>query len=764
MSVRYFIVCLLGITTIFILDVIVHWHSLATLGYIIIILFILRYPYQKKQALTLSIVATAFIGIDYLLTLKTGFHLPMDRLLSVLTIWLTMFFSIRYKSLLDKDAKHKNQLHTIFNNATEAILIVNATGTIVMANSFTEKLFGFNEGELTGNAVDILVPDSFRPSHHFHREAFMASPKNRPLGNGLELVAKHKDGHEFPVEISLSHFKNTSGQFAIAFIIDLTEKKKAEQNLNTEQKLAKTYFELAPVLFVALDQSGKVISINEYGCNLLGYSKTYIIGKNWFTNFLSLSVRDEMQAHFESLQSSSPQESVFENPVLTSQGKEIEISWKNTIFKDNQNRTIVLAAGTDITARKKHEKLMIAHHQAIQNLNDQLEQKIRNRTIELNDTIHQQKITNAELKKNQKLLNTIIHHFPDGIIGVLDKDMRYIFADGQELRKLGLDKPNNKGERIFDNVYPTLSTEAEEKLKSVFKGNPVTYDVEMDKQAYTVNSVPIQDGGNEVSEIMVVIKNITKRKQVEKELLKSIEKEKELAQMKTQFVTMASHEFRTPLTTILSSAFLLENYSGEELENKKSTYINRIKNSVNNLTQLLNDFILLGKLEEGKVKVSYSPINIRQFLEELVPEIELVRKEDQRVRCEYSGERGEIMLDKQLLRGILLNLIGNAIKYSPADSLINIDVVITSHTLTIKVTDRGIGIPLEAQPHIFKRFYRAENATNINGTGLGLNIARKHAKLMKGKIEFKSDLNEGTTFTVTLPLDKGKISQPNLLP
>src|SRR5690349_9329078 len=104
MSVRYFIACLLGVTSFFILDVVGHWHSLATLGYIIIIFFILRYPYQKKQALILSIVATAFIGIDYLLTLKAGFHLPMDRMLSVLTIWLTVFFSIRYKRLLDKDA------------------------------------------------------------------------------------------------------------------------------------------------------------------------------------------------------------------------------------------------------------------------------------------------------------------------------------------------------------------------------------------------------------------------------------------------------------------------------------------------------------------------------------------------------------------------------------------------------------------------------------------------------------------------------------
>jgi signal transduction histidine kinase len=195
----------------------------------------------------------------------------------------------------------------------------------------------------------------------------------------------------------------------------------------------------------------------------------------------------------------------------------------------------------------------------------------------------------------------------------------------------------------------------------------------------------------------------------------------------------------------------LENYEGEELEKNKVSHLSKIKRSVNNLTELLNDFISMGKLEEGRIKVAYSPINIREFLEELVPEMELVRKGNQTIRCEYIGEESDVMLDKQLLHSILLNLIGNAIKYSPTHAEIKLMATLTDSDLIIKVIDQGIGIPQDEHKHIFKRFYRAHNAANIEGTGLGLNIIKKYIRLMKGTIEFHSKLNEGTTFTVTLP-------------
>jgi PAS domain S-box-containing protein len=754
MPFRLFIVSLLLVASIFLLEIVMPFQALITLGYVIIIFYMLQFPQQNRYAIVLGIVTTIFIVLGYFLkadAFKDEPSVPLNRGLSVLAIWLAVYFSQRFKKQFDKEARQREQLSAIFNNATEGMLIVNKGGGIILVNTFAEHLFGYRPAELLGMNIENLLPDHLRAAHHRHRKTFMSKPETRLMGKGRELLAKRKDGTTFPVEISLSHFKNQEGTFAIAFILDLTERKKALEQLNREQQLAQTYFELAPVLFVVLDTTGKVISVNEYGSHHLGYSKEEVMGKH-FTRFLPVDAKEEALERFAKLVDGTSEEFQNESVVQNSRGEEIEISWRKIPIKDKGGVVVaVLSAGIDITERKKNEKLSILHHSAIQNLNDQLELKIRNRTAELHEAVNKLEGVNRELIVNQRLFKAITHHFPDSVIGVLNKDLKYIFADGQELHNIGLIKNDNRGERVFDNLHPALSREAEDRLKKVFNGERISYDVELDDKAYMINSVPLPDEKGQINEIIVVIKNIKERKQIEKNLLKSIEKEKELNEMKSKFVTMASHEFRTPLSTVLSSVFLLENYEGEELEKNKVSHLSKIKRSVNNLTELLNDFISMGKLEEGRIKVAYSPINIREFLEELVPEMELVRKGNQTIRCEYIGEESDVMLDKQLLHSILLNLIGNAIKYSPTHAEIKLMATLTDSDLIIKVIDQGIGIPQDEHKHIFKRFYRAHNAANIEGTGLGLNIIKKYIRLMKGTIEFHSKLNEGTTFTVTLP-------------
>ena len=731
------------------------FHALATAGYVFVIFYILQFPQQSRYAIILGIVTTAFIAVGYILRvtiLNEAPGIPLDRGLSILSIWLTVYFSHRLKKLLDMEVRHREQLHAVFANATEGMLIVDMSGEIVLINSFAEKLFGYKSGELVGARMGDLLPEWLRAVHETRRHAFMAVPENRPMGQGKELMARRKDGSELPVEISLGHFKNTEGSFAIAFILDLSERRLAIETLNHEQKLATTYFELAPVLFVALDRAGTIISMNEYGCKLLGYRKEEVVGKNWFNMFLPDEIQDDIVGYFGKMIRNTQSDLQYENPVLNKLGVEIDMSWRNTLIHGIHGLPlVVLAAGTDISERKRQDKLTIAHHLLTQNLNDELELRIRNRTTELNEAVNKLRQVNRELVKNQHLFKAIAHHFPDSVIGVLNKDLKYIFADGQELRNIGLIKKDNRGERVFDNMHPALSSEAEVQLKKVFGGTRVSYEVEINKKAYTVSSVPLPDETGQINEIIVVIKNIAEQKRIEKDLVKSIERERELNEMKSKFVTMASHEFRTPLSTILSSVFLLENYAGEELEKNRESHLTKIRRSVNNLTDLLNDFMSLGKLEEGRIKVTYSELDIRDFLEELVPEMELIRKGNQMIRCACTGDELEVQLDRQLLRSIILNLVGNAIKYSSMDADIELKVVVTEADLMLRVIDHGMGIPLEEQRHIFKRFYRAQNAANIEGTGLGLNIVKKYVRLMKGRIEFHSKLNEGTTFTVTLP-------------
>jgi PAS domain S-box-containing protein len=745
------------VTTIFILEVALPHYVLPTVGYVIAIIYILGFPRKGQHATWLGILTTCFIVAGYLWKLEDFVDQPsvtLNRALAILATWLAVIINIRQRKMQEDEAKVKDKLNAVFNNATEGMLVINKKGEITLANPSAEQMFGYPKNGLLNLAIETLLPKELKSIHERHRHTYMAKPRNRPMGMGLELVARRKDGSEFPVEISLSHFENEEGQFAIAFVLDMSERKKALETLAQERAISHTYFELAPVLFIALDKYGNVTSINDYGSTVLGYTKKEIIGANWFARFIAPNIRDELLEYFEKIVSGkvSLDRMHYENPIINKQGEEIEISWRNTILRDLENNPIgVLSAGSDVTEKKKQERMIIAHHAAIQNLNEQLEVKIRNRTSELNEAVHKLEKANRFLESNHKLFKAVAHHFPKGVIGVLNKDMKFIFADGQELQSLDKSHAQFSGERHLFDLHPSLYGNTEEKFKSVFGGANVSFDVELEKKFFTVNAAPLPDEHGNILEILLVIKNITERKKAEKDLLKSIEKERELSMMKSKFVTMASHEFRTPLTTILSSVFLLENYSAEDMERNKSIHLSKIKRSVNNLTELLNDFISMGKLEEGKVKPAYTEINIKDFLNDLVPDMEHIRKGNQRIQCEYSGELDTIMLDKQLLRSIVLNLIGNAVKYSPIDAKILVTASISTNGLSLKVIDHGMGIPEEDQSHIFKRFYRAQNAVNIQGTGLGLNISRKYARLMKGKIEFESSLDRGTTFTVTIP-------------
>jgi len=240
-----------------------------------------------------------------------------------------------------------------------------------------------------------------------------------------------------------------------------------------------------------------------------------------------------------------------------------------------------------------------------------------------------------------------------------------------------------------------------------------------------------------------------------KDVLKALEREKELNELKSRFVTTASHEFRTPLGTILSSASLISRYNAPEDEEKRIKHIERIRSSVSNLTEILNDFLSLDKLEQGIIRNNPVEFVMEQFIAGTVDELRTILKNGQTI--EYVNVSNTIttaILDNQLLKNVLINLISNAIKYSPESSPITVSSETMNERCTIKVADRGIGIPEHEQLHIFERFFRANNAVNIQGTGLGLNIVKKYVELLKGRISFESIANQGTTFKVELPIYK----------
>ena len=232
------------------------------------------------------------------------------------------------------------------------------------------------------------------------------------------------------------------------------------------------------------------------------------------------------------------------------------------------------------------------------------------------------------------------------------------------------------------------------------------------------------------------------------ELTKALSKEKELSDLKSRFVSMASHEFRTPLSTILSSASLVAKYTQTDEQERRDKHIQRIKSSVNNLTSLLNEFLSIGKIEDGKIIANNIRFNIREMITALCTELEGIAKKDQQIRYRHEGEE-TVLLDPNLLRNVITNLVSNAIKFSAEDGIIDVSSKTSAREVIITVQDNGLGISREDQEHLFERFFRGANVTNIQGTGLGLHIVGRYIEIMDGKIEFFSELEKGTRFIIT---------------
>lgn len=249
----------------------------------------------------------------------------------------------------------------------------------------------------------------------------------------------------------------------------------------------------------------------------------------------------------------------------------------------------------------------------------------------------------------------------------------------------------------------------------------------------------------------IAVKKAINKKNEEK-LKQLLAREREISEMRLKFVSLASHEFRTPLGTILSSSFLLSKYVNTEDQGKRRVHIDRIIASVNLLTETLNDYLSISKIDNQKLRVYYSSFSITDITSAIVDTMRLSSKEGQTLIYDHEG-LDLVDLDSTLYNAILTNLISNSIKYANEDGLINVRTIVTNSTYILSVKDNGIGIPKEEIPLLFEYFFRASNAANIKGTGLGLYIVRRYIELMNGVIECKSELGTGTEFIVQFKLN-----------
>jgi PAS domain S-box-containing protein len=264
-----------------------------------------------------------------------------------------------------------------------------------------------------------------------------------------------------------------------------------------------------------------------------------------------------------------------------------------------------------------------------------------------------------------------------------------------------------------------------------------------------------------VEERTVILKEALQRlEQSQQELSEALDKERQLNEIKSRFVSMASHEFRTPLSTVLSSASLLTKYTKTEEQEKRLRHVEKIRGSVKHLNDLLEDFLSLGKLDEGKVAAQPQVFNLNEVVEETVEEMKGLAKKDQQIIYHHNGDE-VVESDKKLIKNILINLISNAIKFSDEGTHVQVYSTAQNGKVTLKVQDEGIGISAEDQEHLFSSFFRGKNALNIQGTGLGLHIVKRYVELIGGAINLQSTLGSGTTISVSLPVKQAHHAKDN---
>lgn len=544
----------------------------------------------------------------------------------------------------------ENTFQTIFESALEGVIVSDRNGKIIMANTAAGKLFGYKKQKLEGLVIEDLIPADLRRGHKNMRKEYLTNPSPRGMGMGRDLEGLKKSGEKFPVEISLSFTNLNEEHVVIAFIIDITQRKKIEEELKEEKDTAQMYLDVAGAIFLVLNLKGRITLINQTGCKLLGYPEKQIMGKNLFDYFVPKVRKDKLREIFKRLISRKNQLYDFEEFIVNKRQEKKLIAWNVTLIQDEEDHPVsLLCSGIDITDRKEAELALKRSEEKLIVYATELEKRVEVRTREL-----------AEAIKNL--------------------------------------------EKVNENLQEEIKT----------------------------------------------------REKAEEGVRKLFQKEKELSELKSRFVSLASHEFRTPLSTIMSSVSLIARYEKDAQKDKRLKHINRIKNNVTNLTGLLNDFLDLEKLEEGQLKPVYDDFDFRQFIVEIRDEMQAISKKGQTIILISEDNIHLVRLDEHMLKNICFNLLSNAIKYSNEDGTIKFIYRKEGDNLILIVKDEGIGIPKSEQHNLFLRFFRAKNASGIQGTGLGLYIVKKYVDEMNGSITFTSEIKKGSTFQIQLPLDHDK--------
>jgi PAS domain S-box-containing protein len=532
--------------------------------------------------------------------------------------------------------------------------------------------------------------------------------------------------------------------------------------------LFKNIFEVSVNGILVVDADGIIIKANPASERLFGYKLGELIQQKAADRIPYKFQKKELnnsERHFDILKAKRIEEGL-DLFGLKEDGAQfpLEISLRTTSM---DGKEVVIAFITDITAREKIEKKLKSTQSQLQIYSLELEEKVASRTSELSATVEKLVASNLSLEDqieetqdakksviaSKSLSSAIAKNFPNGFIIVFNANFEMLLIEGETVELLGLDNIVFEETTVAD--ITLFSSVQKVKLKQdilkTIAGEHLGFEVAFKNKYFSVNTIPLADKNAFISSALFVYSNITEQKKVEQDSQNALKKEQELNELKSRFVAMASHEFRTPLSAIQTSAILIGRQNEPGKEQKREKYVSQIKRNVKQLIVILNDFLSLSKLEEGKVTANKVNFDFVALAKTLIEEVSITKKMGKNIILSVPDTPVLLNLDPKLVRRILMNLLSNAIKYSPENTDIHIKIEERNECISLEVKNQGIGIPEEEQDKLFERFFRAKNAQDIEGTGLGLHIIKQFVDLMSGTIDFKSKTNKGATFLVKLP-------------
>lgn len=667
----------------------------------------------------------------------------------------------------------EQRFRILFEQSPDAITLLNphdpdVSWAIVDCNDQFCRMNGYTRDELLGQSVDV-VHDS--PEDPARRRAYL----NRLRHDGTIIGYvnhRHKDGTLFPIRFSTGLINLNGQELIMGIDHDLTEQRRMEALEHEQRILAEALAETAAILNRVyyhdevleriLTTVGRVVRHDAANIMLIEDDYASVVKQHgyatWTNEELMLTTRYRIAdiANLRQMFDSKQPIALPTVDALPGWEPDPPADWIRSyagapiVIGDRVIGFLNLDSATPNFFTQHHANRLraFADQAAIAIENARLYQELESYSEFLVQAVEER---TAELQESEERYRTITRNLPHGMVHILDKELRYIFNDGEELKNLGLTHEMLNGKSIHEVLDPQTAILAEENYRRVLRGETVKFENEFKGQSFLTSAAPLISPSGEISQILVFSTNITDQKRAETSLRQTLEKQIELQEMQSRFVSMVSHDLRTPLAVIQSSTDMLAQYGHRLSEEKKLAKFTQIQTSIQAMVKLLNDVLIVRRIESQNLQCVPERIDLEAFCRSILRDFQDTIGAMHVFDFSIVGQSTTQMLDRKLLHHIIENLLSNAIKYSPTGSAIQFEVRCEEERVVFRIQDEGIGIPAKDQEQLFNTFFRATNVGAVSGTGLGLVIVKEAVDAHGGTLELESTEGVGTTVFVTIP-------------